>query len=74
MARTTVAAATGLINPTGLVVLSALIVVLFAGLLNWTSIGLDNDPYYHLNAGRYIIGEHQLPTESLFSYLEPPRS
>lgn len=62
------------LSPIGLVAFSALFLVLVAGLLNWTSIGLDNDPYYHLNAGRYIVDQHELPHESFFSYLDPPRS
>jgi hypothetical protein len=67
-------AAINRLSPIGVAALFVLALVLVAGLLNWTSLGLDNDPYYHLNAGRYIVDQHELPRESFFSYLEPPRS
>ena len=62
------------LGPVGVAAAAVLFLVLVAGLLNWTSIGMDNDPYYHLNAGRYIVNQHELPHDSFFSYLDPPRS
>ena len=62
------------LSPVGVAAAAVLLLVLVAGLLNWTSIDMDNDPYYHLNAGRYIVNQHELPHDSFFSYLDPPRS
>ncbi len=34
---------------------------------------LDNDLWYHLSGGRYIVQNHALPNHSFFSFLAPPR-
>jgi tetratricopeptide (TPR) repeat protein len=50
------------------------LLVLVVGLLTWGSMGRDNDLWTHLSAGRYIVSNGEIPSESFSSYLEPPRA
>ncbi len=50
------------------------LVVLVVGLLTWGSMGRDNDLWTHLSAGRYIVSNGEIPSQSFSSYLEPPRA
>jgi tetratricopeptide (TPR) repeat protein len=50
------------------------LITLVVGLLTWRSLGLDNDLWYHLTGGRYILSNWEIPREAFFSFLEPPRA
>lgn len=41
----------------------------------WPIAAVDSDLWYHLAAGRWIVGHHRLPASSeWFSFLDPPRA
>lgn len=44
-----------------------------AGLASWPIIVTDTDLWYHLNAGRYLAEHGVVPSDSFFSFIEPPR-
>lgn len=50
-------------------------VVLFSALslFQWPIVAGDTDLWYHLTGGRYILEHRELPHDSFFSFLWPPR-
>lgn len=42
-------------------------------LLRAPIVAIDNDLWYHLSHGRYVLSEGHVPTTSYFSFLEPQR-
>ena len=52
------------------------LVVLVVGLLTWGSMGQDNDLWTHLSAGRHIVANGEVPSESFSSCerLRPPEA
>ncbi len=42
-------------------------------LFRWPIMAGDTDLWYHLNGGRYILGQHSIPTTSFFSFMSPLR-
>jgi tetratricopeptide (TPR) repeat protein len=45
----------------------------FYYLMQWPISAWDNDLWYHLSGGRYILETGSIPATSYFSFIEPPR-
>jgi len=43
-------------------------------LLQWPVIAFDTDLWYHLSGGRFIVEHGRIPSDSWFSFVEPPRA
>jgi len=42
-------------------------------IFQWPIVAYDNDLWYHLNSGRYILEHKAIPKDSFFSFISPPR-
>jgi hypothetical protein len=54
----------------------AIVIAVFCAvnLLQWPIQRIDTDLWTHLTAGRYLVTEGRIPSDSFFSFIDPPRA